>query len=135
MRTVLDKVADAMAGEGYPEKDVFGVRLALEEAVVNAIKHGNRDDPARTVWLAYQVGPEQVLAEIEDEGEGFDPEGVPNPLAPENLERTSGRGLLLMRAYMTWVQYNARGNRVTLAKDHPGRPALPSKAIRKKMRR
>jgi serine/threonine-protein kinase RsbW len=114
---IVDGVAEAMTEEGYPDKDVFAVRLALEEALINAIKHGNQDDPSREVGIRYRVGSERVLAEIEDEGKGFDPDRVPDPLAPENLEKTSGRGLLLIRAYMTSVKYNHRGNRVVLAKD------------------
>jgi len=60
-----------------------------------------------------------VLAEVEDEGPGFDPGGVADPTAAENRERTDGRGLLLMRHYMTWVRFSARGNRVTLYKQRP----------------
>ena len=58
--------------------------------------------------------PDSVLAEVEDEGPGFKPEEVPDPLALENLERSSGRGLFLMRSYMTWVRHNERGNEVTM---------------------
>jgi serine/threonine-protein kinase RsbW len=114
--TILDDLARKMTEDGYSERDLFGVRLAMEEAIINAIKHGNQDDPAREVCIRYHVSRERVLAEIEDEGKGFDPDQVPDPLAPENIEKISGRGLLLMRAYMTFVQYNKRGNRVTLAK-------------------
>jgi serine/threonine-protein kinase RsbW len=116
MEPALAAVVAAMQAAGYPEKDQFAVRLALEEALANGIKHGNRLDPARSVSLRYRVTPETVLAEVEDEGPGFDAGHVPDPLAPENLERPSGRGLFLMRFYMTWVRYNERGNRVTLCK-------------------
>jgi serine/threonine-protein kinase RsbW len=109
-------VAAAMADHLYSEKDVFAVRLALEEALVNAIRHGNHDDVARHVNVSYLVGPERVLVEVKDEGDGFDPGEVPDPLAPENLERSSGRGLHLMRTYMTWIRFNARGNCVTMCR-------------------
>jgi serine/threonine-protein kinase RsbW len=116
----LDNALAPVLGEmvlaGYPEKDRFAVRLALEEGLINAVKHGNHDDPAKRVSLRFRVTPESIVAEIEDEGMGFDPSQVPDPLAPENLERSSGRGLLLMRAYMTWVHYNDHGNCVTLCK-------------------
>jgi serine/threonine-protein kinase RsbW len=105
-----------MLAKGYADKEIFGVRLALEEAIVNAVKHGNRNDPARSVHLRYRLTSQRVLLEIEDEGNGFDPHQVPDPLAPENLERSGGRGLLLMRTYMNSVRYNRRGNRVTMCK-------------------
>jgi serine/threonine-protein kinase RsbW len=124
---VIRAVATAMAVEGYPEKDRFGMRLALEEALVNAIKHGNQSDPTKRVRVGYQVTAEGVLVEVEDEGAGFDARQVPDPCAPENLERPGGRGLLLMRSYMTWVRFNPCGNCVTLYErrsDSPGdRPA------------
>src|SRR5262249_55900770 len=111
---VLDAVVEAMERRAYTDKQIFGVRLALEEALVNAAKHGNRHDPTKCVWASWHVGPTRVLIEIEDEGKGFDPLGVPDPCAPENLERSCGRGLFLMRAYMTSVRHNRRGNRVTM---------------------
>lgn len=113
---VLDGVARAMAEAGYPEKDCFGMRLALEEAVANAVKHGIRGDPSRRARVRYHIGVDCVLAEVEDDGPGFDPRRVPDPLAPENLERECGRGLLLMRSLLTWCRFNRRGNGVTLCK-------------------
>jgi serine/threonine-protein kinase RsbW len=105
-----------MAAAGYTEDDVFAVCLGLNEALLNANKHGNRGDPAKRARVSYRVTAERVLAEVEDEGPGFDPDAVPDPRAPENLERLGGRGLLLMRAYLTWVRYNRQGNGVTLCK-------------------
>jgi serine/threonine-protein kinase RsbW len=114
--TMMGSILAAMAQKGYCKRDLFGVQLALEEAIVNAIKHGNRSDPAKTVRIAYRIDEEAALVEIEDEGAGFDIRSVPDPLAPENLERPCGRGLLLMRTYMTWVRHLGRGNRVTMCK-------------------
>jgi serine/threonine-protein kinase RsbW len=108
-------VAD-LAAAGFTEKEAFGIRLAVEEAVINGIKHGNANDPQKQVRIQYSVTPQQVLVSIEDEGPGFNPDAVPNPLAIENLERPSGRGVFLMRCYMTWVQFNQRGNAVTMCK-------------------
>lgn len=113
---VLDLVLGELESAGFSGRDAFGVRLALEEALVNAIKHGHRGDESKSVHMAYQVTLDCVMAEVEDEGPGFRPEEVPDPLAPENLERECGRGLLLMRNYMTWVRFNASGTRVTLCK-------------------
>jgi serine/threonine-protein kinase RsbW len=113
---LLERVASAMGAAGYPGQDVFAVRLALEEALVNALKHGHKNDPGKQVAVRYDVTGEHVVAQVEDEGPGFDPGAVPDPLAPENLEKSCGRGLLLMRHYLSWVRYNARGNAVTLCK-------------------
>jgi serine/threonine-protein kinase RsbW len=113
---VVERLAAEMDAAGYPSRDVFAVRLALEEAVVNAIKHGHQGDPSKEVRVAFRVSPERVVLEVEDQGPGFCPEDVPDPLDPENLERSCGRGVFLMRHYMNEVTYNDRGNRVTLCK-------------------
>jgi serine/threonine-protein kinase RsbW len=116
MTPLLEDVVDAMAGRGYSARDRSGMRLALEEAVVNALRHGNGGDPAKRVRVCYHVGAGAVLAEVEDEGAGFDPSAVPDPTLPENLDRACGRGLLLMRHFMTAVRFAGRGNRVLLYK-------------------
>ena len=100
----------------YSERDLFGVRLALEEALVNAIKHGNRMDPGKKVRIGCRIGPELVYIEIQDEGPGFKPEDIPDPTMEENLERPCGRGIMLMRAFMTRIEYNDSGNCVRLEK-------------------
>jgi serine/threonine-protein kinase RsbW len=120
MGPLLEGVSAALARLGYPSRDCLGVRLALEEAVINGLRHGNGGDPAKRVRVRYGVGPAGVLAEVEDEGPGFDPARVPDPTLPENRELSGGRGLLLMRHYMTWVRYCGRGNRVTLYKARQG---------------
>lgn len=115
---ILDDIITALETAGYSGKEMFAVRLALEEALVNAIKHGHGGDPSKEVQFRYQLTAEGLLAEIEDQGPGFKPQEVPDPQAPENLERPCGRGLLLMRNYMTWVRFNAAGNCVTLCRLH-----------------
>jgi serine/threonine-protein kinase RsbW len=100
----------------YPEDDIFAVRLAAYEAVNNAFQHGNESDLSKFIYFRYLVTPDEVLLEVEDQGPGFDPDQVPDPLAQENLERPGGRGLFLMRAHMSWVAFNQQGNRVTLGK-------------------
>src|SRR5262245_1841232 len=67
-RAVRDRVVETMITRDYSEAEVFGVRLALEEALVNAVKHGNRNDPTKCVWASWHVGPRRVLVAIEDEG-------------------------------------------------------------------
>jgi serine/threonine-protein kinase RsbW len=113
---VLERVTATMEAFDYPSRDVAGLRLALEEAVVNGLRHGNGGDPRKQVVVRYCVTAEEVLAEVEDEGPGFDPGRVPDPTLPENLGRPGGRGLLLMRHYLTWLRFSGRGNRVTLCK-------------------
>jgi serine/threonine-protein kinase RsbW len=113
---LLDVIASAMSALGYADRDVFGVRLAVEEALVNALKHGHHYDSSKAARVRYQVTNERVLLEVEDEGPGFDPASVADPLTEEGRERCSGRGLLLMRHYLTSVRYNQRGNTVTLCK-------------------
>ena len=88
--------------------EVFSIRLALEEALINAIKHGNQMDRAKKVRVLYRVSPTASRCEVTDEGPGFDPSDVPDPTAVENLERPCGRGLMLMRHYMTEVVLQRR---------------------------
>jgi serine/threonine-protein kinase RsbW len=113
---LLDEAVAVLVEWGYPVRDCAGVRLALEEAIANGLRHGNRGDTTKCVWVRYRVGANAVLADEEDEGPGFDPNGVADPTLLENRERPGGRGLLLMRHFMTWVQFSRRGNRVTLCK-------------------
>ncbi|MBM4093945.1 MAG: ATP-binding protein [Planctomycetes bacterium] len=101
---------------GWEEHDIFGVHLAVEEALMNAIKHGNQKDASKFVEIVYRMSPEAFQIEITDEGDGFDPDDVPDPTEEENLEIPSGRGLMLMRSYMTLVQFNDVGNQVVMEK-------------------
>jgi serine/threonine-protein kinase RsbW len=113
IRPVIESILEQMAGLGYSPKKIAGTWLALEEAICNAIKHGHQLDPGKIVEVRFGVRSEHVLLEVEDEGPGFDPAQVPDPTAPENLERASGRGLLLIRHYSAWLRYNRRGNCLT----------------------
>ncbi|HWG46769.1 MAG TPA: ATP-binding protein [Gemmataceae bacterium] len=112
----IEDIIASLDAVGFSSKEAFGVRLALEEALVNAIKHGHKGDPSKEVHLRYHLTTECLVAEIEDQGPGFKPQEVPDPFAPENLERPCGRGLLLMRNYMTWVRFNSVGNCVTMCR-------------------
>lgn len=113
---IQDLIVKHLESLKYDDRDVFGIRLAIEEALVNAIKHGNRMDPNKTVRVACRVCHQRIWIEVEDQGEGFKPEEVPDPTADENLERPCGRGIMLMRAFMTSIEYNDAGNRVVLVK-------------------
>jgi len=115
-RRVQDLIEEALQASAYTEHDIFAIKLALEEALVNAIKHGNQMDPDKRVFVVYRVTPERFDIRITDEGAGFNPEDVPDPTAIENLERPCGRGLLLMRGFMTEVEYHGKGNVVSMSK-------------------
>ncbi len=109
----------------WAEHDVFDVHLATEEALVNAIKHGNRFAPDRCVRIRCRLADELIRIEITDEGEGFDPSKIPDPTDPDRLESPGGRGVMLMKAFMSRVEYNARGNRVVLEKARGRDTATP----------
>jgi serine/threonine-protein kinase RsbW len=100
----------AMEEKGFGQDDVFAVHLAVEEAFLNAVKHGNKMDPEKTVTIDCLVDEEKVDLKLTDEGDGFDPAGIPDPRVGENLYRPEGRGLLLINAYMHVVEYNEPGN-------------------------
>ncbi len=101
---------------GYSQGCAFAIRLAMEEALCNAIKHGNAMDPRKAVEVEWDIDPRRAVITITDQGGGFDPSGLPDPTADENLEKPTGRGVMLMRAYMDEVQFNPRGNRVRMVK-------------------
>lgn len=110
----------SLTRHGYAESSRFAVRLAVEEALTNAFHHGHKSlPPTATVRFDFTVGPERVTLYIEDQGPGFTPESVPDPTLEENLEIPSGRGLLLMRAYMAAVVYSGRGNQLTMVYEKP----------------
>lgn len=116
-KNVLDELLQQLRHRQWPDSDVFGIHLATEEALVNAIKHGNRMDKGKFVDISIVLSAKRVWIEITDQGSGFDPRAVPDCTAPENLEIPSGRGLRLMRHFMSKIEHNDQGNRVTMAKE------------------
>lgn len=115
-QSVVERVVTSLENAGLSARDVFGIRLSVDEAVTNAIKHGNQMSVDKTVRVNFQLSSSGIRIEIEDQGSGFRPEDVPDPTAEENLERPSGRGLMLMRQFMSTVAYNAKGNQVVMEK-------------------
>jgi serine/threonine-protein kinase RsbW len=113
---VQSQILDEVARHKYNSDSVFAIKLALEEAVVNAIKHGNKFDAAKKVYVEALVGPDQMEVTIEDEGPGFQRSDVPDPTSPENLEKCSGRGILLIEHYMTSVDWANGGRRMHMVK-------------------
>jgi serine/threonine-protein kinase RsbW len=100
----------------YSTEEIFSVHLALEEAFINAIKHGNKMDSSKAVQIDYVIGPDKIEITMTDEGRGFNPRTVPDPRVGENLYKTEGRGLLLINSYMDEVNFNETGNRVHMVK-------------------
>mgnify|MGYP001469787849 CR=1 FL=1 len=111
---VVESIREAMSDAGIGEAASFAVRLSLEEAIANAIRHGHAGDVTRAIAISAEVSPKEVELTIADHGPGFDPEAVPDPTAEENLTIASGRGLALMRAFMTEVEIPPPGNRIIL---------------------
>jgi serine/threonine-protein kinase RsbW len=112
-------VLAALAAHHYDNASQFAVRLSLEEALSNAFKHGNKGDERKSVRLSCAIDRGVVELEVQDEGDGFDPQSVPDPTQSENLEIPSGRGLKLIQAMMTEVQIMPPGNRVRMRYVNP----------------
>ena len=109
-------ILSKLKANSFSEEDIFSVHLALEEAFINAVRHGNKMDAAKGIKIDYSVGLDKVEVSVTDEGDGFDPEAVPDPRYGENLYKPEGRGLFLMRSYMDTVKFNERGNSVYMVK-------------------
>lgn len=108
-------ILDAVERHGYPEASRFALRLALEEALINAFRHGHKtlkeDEPVEVEW---RIDDHACRITVRDRGPGFTPESIPDPTLDENLDVPSGRGIMLMRAYMSSIEYNDKGNAVTM---------------------
>ena len=117
---LVREVIEALSSLGYTESSRFAVRLALEEAISNAFRHGHKGLPEPTpVSLQWSASEDELHVVIRDRGPGFNPGDVPDPTLNENLEMPSGRGIMLMRAYMTSVSFNPLGNEVTMTYRRP----------------
>jgi len=116
IREASSMILDYLKPFGLDESGAFEIKLCVEEAVRNAIVHGNKSDPARQVKLGYWIEDGVVNIEIEDEGSGFKPELVKDPTKDENLTRNSGRGVYLIKKLMDKVEYIGPGNKVRMTK-------------------
>ena len=116
-REIQDQILQAARRHGFDGQDFFAIKLALEEGIANAIKHGNRLDPEKKVSVQADFSARRVRIVIEDEGPGFSRDDVPDPTSEENLEKCSGRGILLIESYMTKVLWDRGGRRLTLVKE------------------
>jgi serine/threonine-protein kinase RsbW len=95
---------------GFDEETMMWIGMAVREAVINAIRHGNKHDKNKRVEIRFSINAESLRVRVADEGDGFDPSTVPNPLDPENLLKPSGRGIFYMRTFMDEVEFSSRPN-------------------------
>lgn len=115
----------------YSDDSVFAVQLALEEALANAVKHGNRNDAAKSITVRYAVNEEKAIVVVRDEGGGFLPEDVPDCTSPDRLPLPNGRGIMLIRAYMDEVCFRDCGREVYFVKRRTSAtPAAVTRRVR-----
>jgi serine/threonine-protein kinase RsbW len=116
MNGVLEFLQERVAKLGLIRPERSNLFIALDEAFVNAVKHGNKNDLSKLVKITAELSEKEASFTVEDEGEGFNIQEIPDPCDPANLFRTSGRGVLLIYNIMDEVEYNAQGNRVKMVK-------------------
>ena len=118
-----EEMADQVAAQvGFDEDVRGGIAMAVREAMINAVLHGNAYDPAKRVNLSFEQNNRELIIIIGDQGRGLEPDEIPDPLAPENLMKQSGRGIFLIRAFMDEVRFRKLepGTEITLIKRIPG---------------
>ena len=118
-KLILSKLEE----NGFGKDDMFAIHLTLEEAFLNAVRHGNKMDPTKKVQIDYSVNEDKVEICVTDEGAGFEPDAVADPRFGDGLYRPGGRGLLLMNSYMDVVSFNERGNSVYMVR-YKEKPSL-----------
>ena len=116
MSGVLQYLLERVAKMGVISPEGSNLFVALDEAFVNAVKHGNKNDPTKLIRVGAELSPKEACFTIEDEGAGFDVQTISDPRDPANLFKSSGRGVLLIYNIMDEVEYNAQGNRVKMVK-------------------
>ncbi len=117
--TEIEAAAEKLATDaGFDEDARFGFTMAVREAAVNAVLHGNEYDPAKRVTASFENTGKSLVIAIKDQGAGLDPDKIPDPLAPENLLRGTGRGIFLIRSFMDEVHFRQLhpGTEITLVK-------------------
>jgi serine/threonine-protein kinase RsbW len=113
-RQAVEQVLTRLRSHAWNERDIFAVHLATEEALVNAVRHGNGADPTKQVGFVCRLASDRVRIEITNQGAGFDPECIPDPTHPDRLLMPGGRGLALIRGFMSSVEYRDHGRHVIL---------------------
>jgi serine/threonine-protein kinase RsbW len=115
-RRLVEELLKHLRRLHWGNREIFGIHVAVDEAMVNAILHGNRLDISKHVHFCCWLSPTKIRVEITDEGQGFNPEGLADPTRAENIDAPSGRGVMLMRSFMSRVEFHDRGNHVVLEK-------------------
>jgi len=115
--SLVGEILQEIEGRDFDENSRFAIRLALDEALINAHKHGNQTDTRKKITVSYEVERDSVRFEIEDEGDGFAYHRITDPRHEESLRRTSGRGIFLIRHFMSHVGFNEKGNRIRFRYD------------------
>jgi serine/threonine-protein kinase RsbW len=113
---VCERVLLEVEANNFSQEDLFAVHLALQEAFANSIKHGNKMDPRKQVKVECSIDSDKIEICLTDEGDGFDPDSVPDPRHGQNVYKTEGRGLLLMHSYMDVVEFDERGSSVRMVR-------------------
>lgn len=98
----------------FSDDNLGRIMLTLSEAVTNAVVHGNKEDPQKKVYISVQLETRTLRIDVEDEGEGFNPDDIPNPLKEENLLDQGGRGVYLIKQYSDKIEYSEGGRKVTM---------------------
>lgn len=114
---LIDEVMQRLQSTDWNTKEQFAVNMALEEGLVNAVQHGNDSDPSKQVRFTCRLSNDRIYVRIEDEGEGFDPRAVPDPTDEDHILVASGRGVLLIRSFVSRVRWNERGNVLEFEKE------------------
>ncbi|MDR1479164.1 MAG: ATP-binding protein [Planctomycetaceae bacterium] len=114
---LIDQVMDQLEATEWSSKEKFAINMALEEALVNAIQHGNDSDPNKQVHFACNLNDNLIAVRIEDEGPGFDPDEVPDPTDEEHIMIAHGRGVLLIKNFVTRAEWNEKGNIIEFEKE------------------
>jgi len=116
IRKASKEIEDFLKSRGVDGDTIFDIRLTVEEAVKNAIIHGNKKEKGKSVSLSYSLKDEKFRVEVEDEGNGFRPDSLPDPTLDEHIYAEGGRGVFLINKLMDEVKYNERGNKVSMIK-------------------
>jgi serine/threonine-protein kinase RsbW len=114
--SVFEQIQSKLVDHHFGKDDIFAVHLTLEEAFLNAVKHGNKSDPSKKVTVDYSIDTDKIEISVTDQGPGFQPDSIDDPRFGENLFKPGGRGLLLMNSYMDMVKFNEQGNSVYMVR-------------------
>ncbi len=116
IRKISTRMVNSLLQRNIDKSVIFDVRLSVEEAILNAIEHGNRRDASLAVDVFFEIDDEKIEITIEDKGKGFSHSALPDPTTDENILRAHGRGVYLINKLMDDIRYNEKGNRVKLTK-------------------